>query len=334
MDALFASVTPGAHRDMVSGGKRGAAVAAAAPVQAAAPVRPAAPTRVVTAKRRTARQGAPAAALAVPAPAGRDPWKAVAIVASSVLLVAVLAFVVVPFVYNLGSGSGTANLPSPAASDGSAINEAEVTSLMQKITANPGDTASLQRLGDIYYGAQDYADAAIFYDKILAIDPKNLDALVARGAVYYNDGDKVNAKKAWDQIIAIDPKNVQAHWDLGFLAMNDASPDWATVQSEWQLVIQLAPDSTFAQSAQQHLDALVKASMIPAPSGSAAASGVPAASGSAAPSGSATPSGAAAPSGSSSASGAPGGSPAAAAAPSAQPASPAASPASSGSTAP
>jgi hypothetical protein len=46
--------------------------------------------------------------------------------------------------------------------------------------------------------------------------------------------------------------------------MNQASPDWATVQSEWKLVIALDPGSDVANTVQQHLDALVKASMIPA----------------------------------------------------------------------
>jgi cytochrome c-type biogenesis protein CcmH/NrfG len=296
LDALFASVTPGAHRDMVRASKPGAplaAAAAAAPVRPAAPVRSAAPARVVTAKHKASRPGAPAAALAAPTRTGRDPWKAVAIVASVTLLVAALAFIVVPFVYNLGAG-GTANAPSAAASDGTAVNAAEVTSLMQKITANPQDAASLQRLGDIYYGAQDYTDAGNFYDKILAFDPKNVQALIARGAVYYNAGDPAGAGSSWNKVVAIDPKNVEARWDLGFLALNQASPDWATVQSEWRMVIQLDPSSTFAQNAQQHLDALVKASMIPAPSGSAGASGAPSASGSGAPS--ATPAASPAPS--------------------------------------
>ncbi len=293
LDALFASVTPGAHRDMLGGGKSDTGVQATASRPESAPAGPTAP-RVVTAKRKAARPGAPTQALAAPARAGRDPWKAVAIVASVGLVVALLGFVVVPFVYNLGSGTGTAGVVASAAPS-DAIDQAQVTALMQKITANPKDITSLQALGDLYYGAQDYTDAGTFYDKVLAIDPKNIQALIASGAVYYNAGDAVNAKKAWDQIVAIDPKNAEAHWDLGFLAMNQASPDWATVQSEWQTVIQIDPTSSFAQSAQQHLDALVAASMIPAPSGSAGASGAPAASGSAAPSGAASASPASSP---------------------------------------
>ena len=288
IDALFASVTPGAHRDLTSGGKAD---------KVATPARPALPPAVATPKTKAVYRSTGGARVQVatpavaPAPSSSGPWRGVAIFATGALVVALLAFVIVPFVFNLGSGGGTASVSaSPAASAG--IDMAQVASLMQKISANPSDTASLQSLGDLYYGAGDYANAGTFYDKLLALDPKNIKGLLARGAVYYNTSDMVNAKTSWLAVVDVDPKNVEAHYDLGFLAMNQTPADWATVQTEWRLVIALDPGSDVANTVQQHLDALVKASMIPAPSGAPATSGSPAASG-AAPSGSATPSGAA-----------------------------------------
>jgi cytochrome c-type biogenesis protein CcmH/NrfG/plastocyanin len=299
VDALFASVTPGAHRDLTSGGKpdKGTPAAVAAP---AAPIVAPAPKAKGRPSAKPGQSAKPATA-AVP-PASSGPWKAVAIVATSALVVALLAFVVVPFVFNLGasgaSGATTANAPSaqPSASQGPDM--AQVSALMQKIAADPKDTDSLQQLGDLYYQANDYTDAGTFYDKLLAVDPKNVKGLLARGAVYYNGGDMTNAKKDWNLVVSIDPKNVEAHYDLGFLALNQTNPDWSTVQKEWQLVIQLDPGSDVATTVQQHLDALVAASMIPAPSGSASASGAPATSGSPEASGAPAASGAAAPSGS------------------------------------
>ena len=299
MDALFASVTPGAHRDLTSGGKsEKAATLAAAPVAAPGPRPNVLAARPASSQRGHRQTGAARVQPAAPvvAPSSGGPWKGVAIFATGALLVALLAFVIVPFVFNLGaSGNGaTANASaSPAASAG--IDMAQVATLMQKITANPNDTASLQALGDLYYGGSDMVNAGLFYDKLLALDPKNVKGLLARGAVYYNTGDMANAKKSWDAVVVIDPKNVEAHYDLGFLAMNQTTPDWVTVQKEWNLVIALDPGSQVANTVQQHLDALVKASMIPASSGTPSASGSPAASG-ATPSGSATPSGAPSPS--------------------------------------
>jgi hypothetical protein len=107
--------------------------------------------------------------------------------------------------------------------------------------------------------------------------------------------------------MAIEPQNQEVHYDLGFLYMNQASPDWANVQSEWNKVIKIDSTTQLAQLVQQHLDSLVAASMIPAPSGTAGAS--------AAPSGSAGAS--AAPVGSAGASAAPSAAPSASPAPSA-----------------
>ncbi|HEY4753813.1 MAG TPA: hypothetical protein VIH37_11035, partial [Candidatus Limnocylindrales bacterium] len=268
VDALFASVTPGAHRDLTSGGKPDKT-----PVSAAVAAAPAATVaKAKTTHRQNVKPGQNAKPAAATPPASSGPWKAVAIVASGALLVALLAFAVVPFVFNLGASGSTANAPSAQPSASQGVDMAQVSALMQKIAANPKDTDSLQQLGDLYYQASDYTSAGTFYDKLLAVDPKNVKGLLARGAVYYNAGAMTNAKKDWNLVISIDPKNVEAHYDLGFLALNQASPDWSTVQKEWQLVISLDPGSDVANTVQQHLDALVAASMIPAPSGSPSAS--------------------------------------------------------------
>ena len=107
--------------------------------------------------------------------------------------------------------------------------------------------------------------------------------------------------------MAIDPKNQEVHYDLGFLYMNQATPDWTAVQREWNKVIAIDPTSQIAQTVQSHLDALVKASMIPAsspgasagastaPSASPAASTAPSASPAASPAPSASPAGSAKP---------------------------------------
>lgn len=285
LDALYASVTPGAHRDLVSGGRPDRA---AAPTPAPVVAQPAPAARPGTARRAKA---GPATAQTAPAPAAAGPWKGVAILASSALAVALAVFVIGPLVFGMGAVGGTAATGSPAAS--SALDMAQVGALMQKIAADPKDTASLQSLGDLYYTSGDYASAGSFYDKLLAVDPKNVKGLLARGAAYFNGGDMAKAKASWDAVVAIDANNVEAHYDLGFLAMNQTPADWTAVQREWQMVIAADPTSDVAKTVQQHLDALVMASMLPAAS-AAAPSGAPSSSASPVPSGSPAASGAAA----------------------------------------
>ena len=248
-EALYASVTPSAHSDMGPDRKR----------------------------KIRAAQPQPAAAAAAP-PTEAGVWKKVALGAIGVAAAAALLFVG----YNL-NGGGTvpgAGSPSPATADASAavVDQAKVAALMEKIQADPNDTATMLALADEFYAGGDYANAGTWLDKLLALDPKNVDALLARGAASFNLNDLVAAKDVWDQVVAIDPKNVEAHYDLGFLFLNQGTPDWDGVQREWGLVVELAPGTQLADTVQQHLDSLAASSMLPAASaGTSAAPAVSAA---------------------------------------------------------
>ncbi len=298
LDALYASVTPGAHRDMVSGGR---ADRAPSPAPAAPPARPA------VAPARRAPRGAKGRA-AVPAPqvvppASGGPWKLVAIVASALLVVVLLVGFVVPMVFNLGTAGTTANGSIAPSASGPAVDMAQITSLMTTLQSNPNDTDTMMQIGNVYFQGADYTDAATFYGKVLAINPNDTKALLAAGAAAYNLQDTATAEKDWKQVVALNPtdKSIaqEVHYDLGILYMHSANPDWASVISEWRQVIEIDPTTDYAANVQQYAAAIAGASMVPASlqadiNGLASPLPSPAASGSAAPAGSATASGSAA----------------------------------------
>ena len=145
-------------------------------------------------------------------------------------------------------------------------------------------------LGNEFYAGQQWQAAVGWFDKLLAIEPDNIKALLASGAASFNLNDVAAAQAAWQKAAGLDPNNVEVHYDLGFLYLNQVNPDWAGVQREWNKVIELDPTSNLAQTVKSHLDSLAASSMLPAgspaasagttpaPSGSPAASGPPAAS--------------------------------------------------------
>lgn len=198
--------------------------------------------------------------------------KRVAIAAAA--LVGVVAILLVG--YNLNGGTGVPPIngsPAPEASAAAQADPAAVAALMQKITANPQDIVSLQALADLYYQVSDFKTAATFLDKIVAIDPKNLTALLALGAADFNQGDSVSAEKQWRAALAIDANNVEAHYDLGFMYLSESPPDVANVKLEWGKVIAIDPNSDVAKTVATHLASLEGS---PAPSGAVPASGAPA----------------------------------------------------------
>jgi cytochrome c-type biogenesis protein CcmH/NrfG/plastocyanin len=263
--ALYASVTPSAHEDM-------------------APSRTGRPTKK---ERREARRQVPAAPVApVAAPkAEANVWKRAFLATLAVIAVVAIALGANAVVNNLGAAGPTASAPAQAQTTAPAVDQAKIAALMQKLADNPNDIDTLQALGDEFYFGQQFDIAATWYDKVLAVDSKNTKALNAKGAIAYNSNDFATAETTWKQVLGIDAKNTEAHFNLGFLYLNQQTPDMASVQREWTTVVALEPTSQFGQVAKAHLDSLAAASMLPA------ASGAPAASPAAPPTGSAAPSG-------------------------------------------
>jgi plastocyanin len=263
--ALYASVTPSAHSDM-------------------APSKTARPTK--RQRRETRRQ---VAAEPVPAPAAATAqpniWKRAFIGTIAVVAVVGIALGANAVVNGAGRGapiqSGNNDQAAQASPSAPVVDQAKVAELMAKYQADEKDVTTLLALAEEFYKVEDYEGAAPWLDKVLVIEPNNERAALARGAVYFNTGDVANAEKSWNAFAADYPDNQEVHYDLGFLYLNQATPDWAGVQSEWNKVIAIDATSSLAQSVKAHLDALAASSMIPAPSGAPAAS--PAAS-SAAPS--------------------------------------------------
>jgi TM2 domain-containing membrane protein YozV len=158
-----------------------------------------------------------------------------------------------------------AQRPTAAPSgSGAAVDRSKIEILLDKLKADPSDTAILLALGDEYYAMEQYTQAGAYYDQLLAIDPKSVQGLLARGAVYFNVNDLAGAERTWKLVVTIEPDNQEVHYDLGFLYLNQPTPNWKGVQAEWYKVIEIDPTSELAKTVQSHLDDMVGASMIPA----------------------------------------------------------------------
>jgi hypothetical protein len=266
--ALYAMVTPSAHEDMKPRAK-------ATPVAGAAAPRPAAGKATATAGKTPAPAAAPGATQP-------NVWKGLFLGTIGVVLLAAVALGANALI-NGAVAAPTATDVAQASPGAPAIDQAKVSALMSQYQADPTDEATLLALADEFYAGGMYEDAATWLDRLLEINPEHIDGLLARGAVDFNLGNLDDAEAAWLKVVALAPDNVEVHYDLGFLYLNQPTPDWAGVQSEWTKVIELDPGSALAQTVQSHLDSLAVNSMLP--DSSAAPSAAP----TAAPSVSAAP---------------------------------------------
>src|SRR5665647_2254392 len=174
---------------------------------------------------------------------------------------AVLAVAIVFLVFQMGksadvpgiSGTPTGTETTAAAGAATPVDQAKLAALMQKISANPKDVASLQGIGDLYFAAKDYKNAIVWEQKILVVDPKNQVGLLSLGAAQFNTGNSVEAKKAWLIAAGLYPKNAEVHYDLGFLYLSQTPPDKANMTAEWKKVVAIDPNSDLAKTVANHL---------------------------------------------------------------------------------
>ncbi|MEO6143868.1 MAG: hypothetical protein ABIP19_07820 [Dermatophilaceae bacterium] len=158
----------------------------------------------------------------------------------------------VPGIEGTPTNSATTAAPGPTSAP---VDKVKVAALMKKITANPKDVASLQLLGDAYFAAADYKNAAGWEQKILTVDPKNQTALLSLGAAEFNQGNAAAAKKQWLIAAGLYPKNAEVHYDLGFLYLSQTPPDKVNMTAEWNKVIAIDPNSALAKTVASHLKA-------------------------------------------------------------------------------
>ena len=191
-----------------------------------------------------------------PAPSGRR-WPPRTQLVWAILPLLVVAIVLGVYWSGRDSGvpgiSGTPTNGATTASSGptaAPLDQAKVGALMQKITANPKDVASLAALGDLYFASSDFKNAAAFEQKILDVDPKNEKALIAVGAAQFNQGNKAEAKKQWLIAAGLYPKNVEVHYDLGFYYMSEKPADTVNMKLEWGKVVAIDPNSALAKQVQ------------------------------------------------------------------------------------
>ena len=176
-------------------------------------------------------------------------------------------------IYKTGSGSDvpgisgkTSNASATAAAPKAVqVDQVKVAALTAKVKANPKDVGSLQGLGDAYFAASDYKNAAVWEQKVLSVDPKNQVALLALGAAQFNLGNAPEAKKHWLVAAGLYPNNAEVHYDLGFLYLSQTPPDKVKMAAEWKKVVAIDPNSQLAKTVANHLNPS------PAPSGSAPA---------------------------------------------------------------
>jgi tetratricopeptide (TPR) repeat protein len=162
-----------------------------------------------------------------------------------------------------GGASRTAAAPAPAAapaatsgqSSATPLDEARAAALAKDAERRPRDAAVRIELGNLYFDAERFADAARWYEQALGIEPRNVNASTDLGISYYYMNQPDRALQQFDRSLEIDPRHTKTLLNVGIVRAF-AKDDLQGAAQAWQQVVDVAPESPEGKRARQALDSL------------------------------------------------------------------------------
>lgn len=154
-----------------------------------------------------------------------------------------------------------ASAPAPATSAGNApsapaLDTAKVQAATGRASAEPRNPAPRIELGNLYFDAEQYQEAARWYQEALSIDSSNADVSTDLGVSFYYLNEPDRALAQFDKSLAINPKHSKTLLNLGIVRAF-GKQDLQGAAKAWQEVIAVAPPgSPEGQAARRALDAM------------------------------------------------------------------------------
>jgi cytochrome c-type biogenesis protein CcmH/NrfG len=112
--------------------------------------------------------------------------------------------------------------------------------LLTTLQSNPGDVETVIKLGNLYYDGQVYPQAIQYYEKALAIQPKNADVRTDLGTAYWYTGDPDKAIASFEKALAIRPNHPDTLFNLGIVRwQGKKDPKGAVVV--WEKLLETNP---------------------------------------------------------------------------------------------
>jgi tetratricopeptide (TPR) repeat protein len=148
----------------------------------------------------------------------------------------------------------------PAATSGqqstaTPLDEARAATLAKDAERNPRDAAVRLELGNLYFDAERFEDAARWYEQALGLEPGNVNASTDLGISYYYMNQPDRALQQFDRSLQIDPRHTKTLLNVGIVRAF-GKDDLQGAARAWQQVVDVAPDSPEGKRARQALESL------------------------------------------------------------------------------
>ena len=146
---------------------------------------------------------------------------------------------------------GSAPAPPP-------LDESRASALKTTAQQNPSDAPTRVQLGNMYFDAGRFPEAAQWYEAALKIQPKDANVSTDLGISYYYMNDADRALAQFERSLAIDPAHGKTLLNIGIVRAF-GKQDLKGAAEAWEKVIATAPNSEEARAAKQALDGVKSA---------------------------------------------------------------------------
>lgn len=120
-----------------------------------------------------------------------------------------------------------------------------ISQLEEAVRQNPQEASMHVMLGNAYYDAQRYAEAATAYQGAIALKPGDSNVQVDYGTSLFYSGRTEEALKEYRAVLARHPQHFQAHLNLGVVYRSQGK--YGEAITSWKKAEALAPDAQTKQ---------------------------------------------------------------------------------------
>jgi cytochrome c-type biogenesis protein CcmH/NrfG len=135
------------------------------------------------------------------------------------------------------------------------LDEARVKALQSVADREPKNATPRVELGNLYFDAERYGDAATWYAEALKLSPTNVEVSTDLGVAYYYTNQPDRALDQFNQSLKLDPRHAKTILNVGVVKAF-AKQDLEGAEAAWRQVVELAPDSPEGQTARRALESL------------------------------------------------------------------------------
>jgi len=146
------------------------------------------------------------------------------------------------------------------------MGDKQVAPLLEKLKTDPNNADLLNQVGTMYRATHQFKTAIDYYQKSLAINPKNVGARTDLASCLYYLGDVDGAIAQLNKSLTYDPKHAGTLMNLGIMKWKGKN-DVNGAVAAWEKLLQLNPDFENKEAIQHLIDQAKQSGKPPAITG-------------------------------------------------------------------